>query len=984
MRSAWWLGCVFTYVMMVYGAARGQGVIQDYIPIPDSCWADSVLHSLTLDEKIGQLIFARANKDNAFLTEIPEMIRKYNIGGVVFFKGSPYKQATATNTWQKMAKTPLFICIDAERGLAMRLDSTFGFPYMMTLGACSDDSLVYQVSSEIARGCRRMGIHINFGPVVDINSNPRNPVINSRSFGEDRNIVARKSLMYLKGLQDNHIMHTAKHFPGHGDTDSDSHYTLPVVKHSLATLDSLDLYPYKYLIPYGLEGVMAAHVFVPSLDDTKNAASSLSGKVITNLLQKKLHFSGLIFTDALEMKGVTNYYQPGEIEVKALSAGNDVLLMPQDINAAMSKIRQAIDSCWIWPEDIDEKCLKVLKFKQKYIPRPLQPVETRNLAPDLNPAENEILYRKIMSSAFTMLKNKGDIIPLDRTDTMKLASVSIGYPGVTEFQQSLGLYAPIDHYCLPGGSGIGLIDSLLSRLKSYTHIIVSIVNTSIYADRNFGLTPSGAQFLSCLQEQNSIILVFFGNPYAIGKLGPFPSAEAIMVAYQDNVAAYSLAAQALFGAYSIQGHLPVSSSDHYPVNYGLRTVSSGRMQYVLPGECNIDSRRLLAVDSLIQQGISAGAYPGCQVLAAWKGKVFYHKAFGTQSWNDTARVRLTDLYDLASVTKVAATTLAVMKLYEEGKVDPDERLGTYLPYVRKSNKRNLIVREIMAHEARLKSWIPFYSKVINNGVPDTNIFRAARDSIFSIPVADSLFMKRTYLDSLRKEILVSPLEKKPEYKYSDLGFYLLKDMVEAITHESIYDYLNRNFYAPLGLSTLTYNPWLKVPRERIVPTERDTIFRKQTLRGFVHDPGAAMLGGISGHAGLFSDANDLAVMLQMLTDGGVYGGHRYLKEETVREFTSVQFPEHENRRGMGFDKPLLQYSDNGPTCQSASAASFGHSGFTGTYIWGDPENNLVYVFLCNRVNPSADNHKLTEMNIRTRVHEMLYQAIPAANKDSAR
>ncbi|MHC1707261.1 MAG: glycoside hydrolase family 3 N-terminal domain-containing protein [Bacteroidales bacterium] len=974
MRLSFWHACVLVILVILSGKLNGQENAMS-TPLPDSCWADSVLFSLTLEEKIGQLIFARANKDNIMLTEIPGLIRKYNIGGVVFFKGSPALQVETTNNWQKIAKTPLFVSIDAERGLAMRLDSTYGFPYMMTLGACSDDSLVYEVATEIARGCKRMGIHINYGPVVDINSNPRNPVINSRSFGENKVKVARKSLMYVNGLRNNNILHTAKHFPGHGDTDTDSHYTLPVVNHSRPVIFDTDISPYTNLIKYGLEGVMVAHVFVPSLDSSRNAAASLSKPIITDILKKDLGFTGLVFTDALEMRGVTNYFQPGDIEVKAFLAGNDILLMPQDVEKAILKIKQAVDSCWIWPEDIDERCLRVLKYKQKYIPRPLIPINTSNLIKDLNPVENDILYRRIMTSAFTLVKNNNDIIPLDRTDTLRLASLCIGSQEITAFQHTLGLYADIRHFCLPANASMGLIDSVLAELSKFNLTLVGIVNTSIYSDRNFGLSPSGAQLLSCLQEQNKMILTFFGNPYAIGKLGPFPAAEAILVAYQDNPETYRLAAQSLFGALPIQGHLPVSVTADYPEGHGFRAVYNGRLQYILPEECGINRDSLNKIDSLIQFGIDIGAYPGCQVLAAWKGKVFYYKAFGRQSWQDTVKASTTDIYDLASVTKIAATTLAIMKLLEEGKINLDEKLGTYLHEARKTNKGQLIIRDILTHQARLKPWIPFYTKVLKNGYPDSTVMKKNPDSIFSVKVADSLFMNINYIDSIRKYIYYSPLEKKQEYKYSDLGFYLLKDLIEHITREPLNEYVNRNFYSPLGLATLTYNPLDKFGLQRIIPTENDTLFRHQLIRGQVHDPGAAMLGGVAGHAGLFSNANDMAIILQMLVNGGVYGEHRYFKTETVKEFTTVQFPEFNNRRGLGFDKPMLQYIENGPSCKSSTPGSFGHSGFTGTYVWGDPEKELTYVFLCNRINPDASNHKLSDLNIRTRVHEMFYQLI---------
>ncbi|MCX6272152.1 MAG: serine hydrolase [Bacteroidetes bacterium] len=973
------LWVLLLFLLFRQWAYAGSGLLTSYYnPLPDSCWADSVFWSLSLEEKIGQLIFVRANKDNTFLPEIPELITKYNIGGVVFFKGSPVRQALTTNSWQKLAKTPLFVTIDAERGLAMRLDSTFGFPYMMTLGAARDDSLVYLVSSEIARGCRRLGIHINFGPVVDINSNPRNPVINSRSFGENKYRVTRKGFMYMKGLQDNHIMHTAKHFPGHGDTDSDSHLTLPTVRHSAAWLESVDLFPYYQLIPEGLEGVMVAHLYVPAVDSAKNAASSLSKPVITGLLREKMGFRGLVFTDALEMKGVTGYSQPGDLEVKALIAGNDVLLMPLDIPKAIHKIKQAIDSCWIWPEEIDDHVMKILRFKQKYIPVGNPFVDTTHLVSDLNPVSNQVLYRKIISSAATLLKNTNHLLPLINLDTLSIATLCLGTNQITGFQEMLGHYAHADHFTISNSASQAQIDSLLEILKKYNLVIAGIVNTSIYAEKYFGLSSNTLEFLSCLNGQNHSVLVLFGNPYAIEKLHNLENTDALLVGYQDNPETYEILAQAIFGAFPLNGNLPVSASPVFPSGAGLETPALPVLQYCLPEEAGINSADLTPIDSLIRVGLKELAYPGCEVLLAWKGKVVYHKAFGKPTYQDSLVVKPDDIYDLASLTKVAATTLAIMKLTEEGKIDPDEKLSTYLPYLKNSNKKNIIIRDIMTHQARLKPWIPFYSKVIKNGKPDTMVFRPVQDSVFCIVVAKDLYMRKDYLDSIRQAIVDSPLEKKTDYKYSDLGFFLLKEAVEIITRMPLEVYVDNTFYKPLGLSTMGFKPLLRFPAKRIIPTEEDTVFRQQLIRGYVHDPGAAMLGGVSGHAGLFSDANDLGIIMQMLINGGVYGGNRYFKEETINEFTSVQSPELQNRRGLGFDKPLFVYIENGPSCKSASLSSFGHSGFTGTYIWADPVKEVVFVFLSNRVNPSASNHKLSDMNIRTNIHEYFYKAVEKA------
>ncbi len=947
-------------------------------------WADSVLQTLTLQEKIGQLIFVRANKDNSYLPEISDYIQKYAIGGVVFFKGSPLKQATMTNTWQRLSKVPLFISIDAERGLGMRLDSSFSFPYQMTLGACRDDNLVYQVSDEIGRECRRMGIHINFAPVVDINSNPNNPVINVRSFGEDRKRVTRKALLYIKGLKENQVLHTAKHFPGHGDTDADSHYTLPTVLHNRQLLDSIDLYPYHQLIPQGLEGVMTAHIFVPALDSSHKLPASLSNKLINGILKKEMGFSGLVFTDALEMKGVTNYYKPGEIELKALLAGDDILLMPSDVNAAIQTIMLAVDSCVIWPEDIDEKCLKILKYKEKYIPLPWKPVPLSDLVRDINPVNNELLTQEIYQKALTLISDDRHLIPIQHLDTLRIASLCLGSRSSNGFQSYLSRYAPMDSYFLPNNATQGQCDTLQSQLQAYNLILAFFVNTSIYAEKNFGLSAIPLGFVEKLTAAKPLILTMFGNPYSIGKIKNPGAFASILVAYQDHPAAYLAAAQALFGSTPVQGRLPVSINGYYPSGLGMDRPRQDVLRFDMPETLYIGQDELKRADSLILSGIEKKAYPGCQVLVAWKGNVIYYKSFGKPAYEDSLPVRKDDLYDLASLTKVAATTLAIMKLKEEGKIDLDQYLSFYLPELKNTNKKNMVIRDVLTHQARLKSWIPFYSTVVKNRKPDTLVFRRVYDSVYCVPVATGLFMKASYRDSIRDQIIHSPLERKTGYKYSDLGFYLLKELVEKVSGEEFDSYLSRNFYRPLGLRTMCFNPLDRYPMNRIMPTEHDTSFRQQTIRAYVHDPGAAMMGGISGHAGLFSDVLDLAIINQMLLNGGEYGGRRYLNEETIEEFTTVQFPLNNNRRGLGFDKPPLSRVADGPCCESASPQSFGHSGFTGTYFWTDPEQDLIFVFLSNRVYPDASNKKLAEMNIRTRLNELFYGIIRNAGKKDVR
>ena len=933
------------------------------------------MQTLSLEQRIAQIIFVRANKDNIFLPEIPDLIRNYNIGGVVFFKSTPIREANITNYYQSIAKTPLFVTMDAERGLAMRLDSTFGFPYMMTVGAISDDSLVFQMGVKIGEHCKRMGIQMNFAPVVDINSNPKNPVINMRSFGQDRDNVTNKARAYLKGMQKSGTIGTIKHFPGHGDTDSDSHYTLPVVKHSRRFLDSVDLYPYRQLIKDQIDGVMVGHLLVPALDNQSNHASTLSYTIIQTILRDELGFKGFVITDALEMGGVTNTNKAGEVSVKALLAGNDILLMPQNIPLTLKKIKDAVDSCIIWPEDIDARCLKVLEYKQKAGLDNYKPIEIKGLYDDLNKKENEVLGRKIIAESLTLVKNERSLLPIKNLDTLKIACLIIGDTTLHPFQQMVANYANVATFSIPSNPALSLIDTLLSQLRKFNLVITGITNTSILADKGFGIQSDAAELVRCIAEQQTEVLTLFGNPYALARHAPLRAPASILICYQDNANTWSLAAEAIMGAIGIKGRLPVDAGNGFKLNTSIKYSSIGRLNYRMPEEILNNSSFLGKIDSVVNLGIKERAFPGCEILVSWKGNVIINKAYGFSDYISGKAVRPGDLYDLASVTKVAATTLAIMKLYEDGKIDLEERLGHYLPFLINSNKSDLIIRDIMTHQARLTPWIPFYKKTITMNGPDTNLYKSVFSEKYPFKVADSLFLRADYRDSLFQYIAESPLEKQVKYLYSDLGFILLKKIVEKQSGLDFESYLNKTFYAPLGLNTIGFNPTEHFPLSRIIPTENDTIFRKQKLQGYVHDPAAALLGGIAGHAGLFSDANDLAVLLQMLMNGGSYAGIRYLKKETVDMFTSVQFPWNDNRRAIGWDKPLPEFSENGPSCKSASQKSFGHSGFTGTYIWADPESELIYIFLSNRVNPDASNNKLAKMNIRTKIHEIIYSGL---------
>jgi len=940
-------------------------------------WVDSVMYSLTLDEKIAQLMMIRtySNKDKAYYDKIENIIKTYNIGGLCFFQGGPVRQANLTNRYQAISKTPLFIALDAEWGLGMRLDSTFSYPFQMTIGAIKDNGLVYDMGVEVANQLKMLGVHINFAPVVDINNNPKNPVINSRSFGEDRNDVAKKGIAYMKGLQDNGIIATAKHFPGHGDTDSDSHYTLPIINHSIDRLDSLELYPFKELINHGLRGVMVAHLFVPELDNTKNTPTTLSKYVITDLLKDSLDFEGLVITDALDMKGVTTHHKPGEIEVKAFLAGNDILLLPQDVKAAIKGIKEAVDAGIINKTDIEERCRKVLSYKQSAGLDDYHAAITDSLYERLNNVNNELIARKIYESAITAVWNNDDILPLKELDTLKIATLAIGSPEINSFQSMLSNYCKIDHFNMLNTFSDKKAASIIKKLSAYNLIIVGIHNTNIYPYKNFGITKQSVDFINKIARNKNVILSLFASPYSLEQFPDIGKYAAVLLGYQDNKISNEITAQIIMGGINARGALPVTASDIYPLKTSMSISAINRLKYTIPEEVEIASNNLLKIDSIVLHNIKEKAIPGCQILIAKDGKVIYRKSFGYHTYKKGNFVKNTDLYDLASITKVAATTLSIMKLQDGKMVDIDHKMVWYLPYLRGTNKEDMIIREMMAHQARLQAWIPFYLNTLREKKLDPDLYSNVFDENHTIKVAKDLFISDSYKYAMFDTIVTSKLRKRKDYKYSDLGFYMLKQSIENLTNQPLEEYVDESFYKPLGLQTMCFNPLDYYQLKNIIPTEKDNYFRRQLVHGYVHDPGAAMLGGVSGHAGLFSNANDLAILMQMLLQGGHYGGKKYLNSSTVSQFTKMQFPLNDNRRGIGFDKPDPDDRDKGPTCESVSDLSFGHTGFTGTYAWADPEYNLIYIFLSNRIFPTAKNTKLIKMNTRTEIQQVIYDAI---------
>jgi beta-glucosidase-like glycosyl hydrolase/CubicO group peptidase (beta-lactamase class C family) len=960
---------------------RAQQADPPFLKYMDHPWVDSVLKTLTLDQQIAQTIWIAGWSDDGIEHEVDvsDIIRKYGIGGIIFFQGEAEKQADLTNYYQKISRVPLLIAMDAEWGAGMRLANVDKFPYQMTLGAIKNDSLIYRFGEAVASQFKRLGMHVNLAPVADININPKNPVINYRSFGENRENVAGKTIMYMKGMQDNGVIATAKHFPGHGDTNVDSHNELPVISHSRARLDSIELYPFRKLIEAGTGSIMTAHLNLPSLDSSSGVPSTLSPVIINDLLKNQLGFRGLVITDAMNMKGVTNYFQPGEADARALSAGNDVVEYVLDVEAAIKETRKFISAKKLTNEDIALKCRKILALKYWSGLSRFNEISKSNIETDLSTALNKALINDLYANALTVLNNKGDILPVKNLQNIRIATIGINSDRITTYQSRVSKYHPADHFNIKT-SDFSACDSLLKKLSGYDLVLAGVFDLDQRPNMEFGIRTDLSEFLEKLTGKNRTIITWFGNPYGIARIKSLENAAGLVVAYQDNKYTEDLSAQLIFGGIGARGALPVTINEKWQSGYGLITPGNLRLQFGIAENAGLSSEILeRKIDSIATAGLKAKAYPGCEVMVARKGIVVFQKCYGYQTYDNRTAVMEDDLFDLASVTKVSASLPGFMLLDTEGKFSPDQTLGHYLPYFKHSNKGNLPLRDIFTHQAGLTPFIMFWKETVRkDGKFKRKIYRTEYSEKYPLEVAHGLYINKNYRKKMFSEIRKSPVKEK-KYVYSDLTFIITPEIIERTTGEKWYDFVSENIYRKIGAYNIVFNPDKKYPLSRIIPTEYDSLFRKQQLIGTVHDETAAMLGGISGHAGLFATANDLMKLMELYRRMGEYGGEQLIGKEVMKEYTSVQFPGNNNRRALGFDKPYLNnselpQSETYPT-RSVSPSSFGHSGYTGTFVWIDPEYEITYVFLCNRVYPTRNNNVLSDMNIRTEILQSVYDAI---------
>ncbi|WP_419211064.1 glycoside hydrolase family 3 N-terminal domain-containing protein [Maribacter sp. X9] len=934
-------------------------------------WVAKRYDQMTLDEKLGQLFMVSVASDqNKVATDkIKNLIRKEHLGGVIFSKGGPVRQAKLCNDYQSVSKVPLLIGMDAEWGLSMRLDSTYAFPWNMTLGAIQDTSIVEKVGYQIGKHAKRLGVHINFAPDLDINTNPQNPIIGNRSFGENRDNVVEKGIAFIKGMERAGVLANGKHFPGHGDTAVDSHHNLPVIPFSRQRLDSLELYPFKKVIASGLSSIMVAHLEVPALELKEGLPSSISEQIISGLLKEELGYEGLIFTDALNMKGVSTQGVGGDVELAAFMAGNDMLLMPENIVSAKQKLTKAYETGQLTEERLAYSVKKILMAKYKAGLHTYKPIVLDHLYEDLNTLENDMVYEEAMENAITIVKNNVDLLGIKNLENKKIAYVKFGDDSNEAFVRALKNYTNVTVI------NSGNINDLKIKLKEFNLVIIGHHKSNASPWKGYKFSNQELDWLQQIAEErtSNLILCVFAKPYALADISSFQSIDAVVMAYQNSDIAQEKTAEILFGAIGATGKLPVSVNTEFQVNTGLETKSLSRLGYSIPERVGLSTNGLGAIDRLVKNGLDSLMFPGAQVLVARKGKVIYQKSFGKPTYDSKEQITNDNIYDLASLTKILSTLPMIMKMEEEGKIDLNNTFEELVPNYSNTEIKNVTVLKALSHYGRLPAWIPFYIRTLDkNKRPSQEFYRTSSMPGFSTKVYDQLYLADAYQDSIYNRIGRQDL-KSNRYRYSDVPYYVMKKVIEKSYGQPL-DYLADKFlYSRIGANHTTYNPLDKFEKRSIVPTEEDDYYRYGTVQGYVHDMGAAMQGGVGGHAGLFSTSNDIAKIMQMYLQNGYYGGTKFFDSRTVKRFNTCYFCDQNVRRGVGFDKPELNHA--GPTCGCVSRKSFGHSGFTGTYTWADPEEEIVYVFLSNRTYPSASNTLLVKSALRTRIQQAIYDSI---------
>ncbi|MEO5601690.1 MAG: serine hydrolase [Cyclobacteriaceae bacterium] len=931
---------------------------------PDKAkWIDSVFSTLGQNEKLGQMFITRissyAQPEN--LEIFRKRLTSENLGGVIFTSGSVDKQAQITNQFQADAKVPLIISLDASSGLG-QFDSALRFPHPLAQAAVADDSMIYWISREAARQMKVMGIHMSLSPNAStINSETANEVI---LYGEDPISVARKSLLHMRGLQDEGILSCAKFFPLKGIEVLDEKGRPHLKLHH----DSLESTAYQELFKQGLNAVIPSLIDLPKFYEPKTSDlkkklsdSTFRNFASGNLLHQPMGFEGVVLVDVQMLQSIPENGEPGDAELFAFQAGADLIISENALDPALRKIKKLIRSEKSYAANLDKRVKKILALKYDAGLWKRKIINLDFLQTDLHTVHSQLLRHESFKQSITTLQNKNNFLPvLQLEDKNFICLIAGDTAGGKIFYDGVKKYVPANRL---------LITEEIPDINLAGQQVIIVALFPSTTKKNL---QNVLGVLEGLETDQQIIIADFGckifKPYA----SHYPH---VITGYANTGEVVRVIPQIIFGGLPSTGILPVHYGSLAPAT-SLKTGVLNRLTYSFPEDAGMDASTLQKIGKIAEEAILLKATPGCHVLIARAGKVIYDKSFGHLTYDKQQPVTEETMYDLASLTKVSATLQAVMFMQEKGLIDIHKKISVYLPELKGTNKKDLTIIDMLTHQSGLMPFIPLWPLTLEGVSPLPQYYNVLESINYPLQISGKLFGSNILKDSVWSWIKSSKLLEKPDrtphaYRYSDLGFMMFKQLAERILNQPMDDFLKQNFYEPLGAYRLGYTPLKRFSSLSIAPTELDTVFRKGLLIGTVHDERAAMLGGISGHAGLFGTANDLSKLGQMLLQQGSYGGIRYYKPETVKLFTDKQF--HSSRRGLGWDKPV-QSEWNSPTSIFASPQTFGHTGFTGTCLWVDPEFDLVYIFVSNRVFPDR-NDKLIKGNIRSRIQDVIYEAI---------
>jgi len=952
-------------VLMINGCG---GTIPEQSKSSELSWAEETLSMLSLREKIAQMMIYHMNMRFKDVSEskwenIQSLIKTDGIGGIHLWYGDGSSSVAMMNEMQQQSKVPIIFDADIEYGLNQRFPSGTDFPPLMAIAATGNPENAYAVGAIVANEARSVGIHWNLSPVMDVNNNPDNPIINVRSFGEDPDLVSDFGVPYMKGLQDNGMLATAKHFPGHGDTETDSHSSLAMIPSDSARLWSVEIPPFQTMADEGVDAIMVAHVHAPDYQMGAEDPATLSSFWIQDVLRNRIGFNGTVITDAMGMGGIVKNYSKSYALIKTIQAGSDVIIQNYDLKGAVDVVETAVLNGSISEERINQSALKMLRMKEKVGLHKQSNINLQHARTILNDKEHKSTARRIASEAITCVKLDKNLLPLSATQTDTLYVIDL-YDSENNHNQSKITKAlkseriVLHSFQVEESDSKQSLELIVSQIPKNARVLINAFAVPKAWKNRIFLPENETDFVNLLIEKtNRIILASMGTPYLIQE---FPDIPVNVCGYKGNDVMTSAMANALLGKTEITGILPVSIPGIADIGHGIhikrnfqkkngKSYSKGEeIVQILPSEINVKNDLVL---SLMNDAVKDSAWPGGVILGAKDGKIFLKEGVGFHTYAKEKPTQSSDIFDLASITKVISTTSAIMKLVDMNKISLDDYVVKHLPEFKGKQpeyyeqKSKTTIRHLLTHTAGLSPFKQYYKM-------DTSM-DARLDSVFNTEPIYTL---------------------ESQTKYSDVGLITLGKLVEAASGTSLDYFVDSLIFQPLGMTSTFYNP-SEEKLHRIVPTEINP--NDRLIYGIVHDENAYSIGGVAGHAGLFSTARDLARFSQMMLNGGIYGWKRIFREKTVKEFTRRANVIEGSSRCLGWDSPKDEASGG----VFLSDSSFGHTGFTGTSLWIDPDNDIIVILLTNAVHPNRKSKSPKYYEWRQRIHSAVYESLGFTEKN---